>query len=216
MAPTTNPQQTYFPWVQQYGAQYDVPPDLLAAQLSTESNFDPNAVSPAGAKGLGQFMGGTWAGSWNPNRSRSPFDPRASIESEALYMHNLLERYKGNVAEALAAYNAGSGAVDRYGGIPPYAETQRYVQTVQQRRSRYPGLARGGTAAGGATTAVSAPPGTAGVPATGAPAAPVAPRDVGNPALAGLAASINAFTQQSAQSFGLPAPPVLSEQQIDV
>ncbi|MFL5896198.1 MAG: transglycosylase SLT domain-containing protein [Thermoleophilaceae bacterium] len=105
--------------------RWNVPVDLLAAQLDTESNFNPFAVSPAGARGIAQFMPGTA----NAYGLANPLDGAASIDAQAHLMHDLLARYK-TAALALAAYNAGSGAVDRYHGIPPFAETQGYVARV--------------------------------------------------------------------------------------
>jgi soluble lytic murein transglycosylase-like protein len=105
--------------------RWNVPIELLAAQLHAESNFNPFAVSPAGARGLAQFTPGT-AEAYG---LRDPFDGEASIEAQAHLMHDLLAKYK-TAALALAAYNAGAGAVDRYGGIPPFAETQGYVARV--------------------------------------------------------------------------------------
>jgi soluble lytic murein transglycosylase-like protein len=106
-------------------ARWNVPVELLAAQLYAESNFNPFAVSPAGARGLAQFTPGT-ARAYG---LRDPFDGAASIDAQAHLMHDLLSQYK-TAALALAAYNAGSGAVDRYHGIPPFAETQGYVTRV--------------------------------------------------------------------------------------
>jgi soluble lytic murein transglycosylase-like protein len=106
-------------------AKWNVPVELLAAQLYAESNFNPFAVSGAGAKGLAQFTPGT-ADAYG---LRDPFDGAASIEAQAHLMHDLLAKYK-TAALALAAYNAGSGAVDRFHGIPPFAETQGYVTRV--------------------------------------------------------------------------------------
>ena len=106
-------------------AEWNVPVELLAAQLYTESNFNPFAVSPTGAQGLAQFMPGT-ARAYGLS---DPFDGEAAIHAQAHLMHDLLGKYK-TAALALAAYNAGSGAVDRAGGIPPFAETQGYVTRV--------------------------------------------------------------------------------------
>jgi soluble lytic murein transglycosylase-like protein len=105
--------------------RWNVPVELLAAQLYAESNFNPFARSRAGARGLAQFTPGTA----NAYGLRNPFDGDASIEAQAHLMHDLLAKYK-TAALALAAYNAGSGAVDRAGGIPPFAETQGYVARV--------------------------------------------------------------------------------------
>jgi soluble lytic murein transglycosylase-like protein len=106
-------------------ARWNVPVELLAAQLYAESNFNPFAVSGAGAKGLAQFTPGT-ARAYGLD---DPFDGSASIDAQAHLMHDLLARYK-TAALALAAYNAGSGAVDRFHGIPPFVETQGYVAKV--------------------------------------------------------------------------------------
>ena len=106
-------------------ARWNVPVELLAAQLHAESNFNPFAVSPAGAQGIAQLMPGT-ARAYGV---RDPFDGVAAIDAQAHLMHDLLKRFK-TTALALAAYNAGPGAVERHGGIPPFAETQAYVTRV--------------------------------------------------------------------------------------
>jgi Transglycosylase SLT domain/D-alanyl-D-alanine carboxypeptidase/Putative Flp pilus-assembly TadE/G-like len=106
-------------------AKWNVPVELLAAQLYAESNFNPFAVSGAGAQGLAQFTPGTAKAYGLGN----PFDGEASIDAQAHLMHDLLTKYK-TAALALAAYNAGPGAVDRFHGIPPFAETQGYVTRV--------------------------------------------------------------------------------------
>lgn len=91
-----------------------------------ESGFNPQAVSSAGAQGVMQLMPAT-ARSLGVEDS---FDARSNIMGGAKYIAGLLERYQGNKALALSAYNAGSGNVDKYGGIPPFQETQNYVQKV--------------------------------------------------------------------------------------
>lgn len=107
-------------------SRWNVGPDLLAAQLLAESNFDPTAVSPAGAVGIAQFMPATAAG----YGLRDRFDPEASIWAQARFMADLLATYDGSVALALAAYNAGPGAVDACRCIPPYPETRAYVTRI--------------------------------------------------------------------------------------
>ena len=106
-----------------------LPPALLAAQLEAESGFDPSAISPAGAQGIAQFMPSTWSGSWNPQRARSPLEPGPAIAAQARLMHDLLERAGGDVAAALAAYNAGPGVLAR---VWP-RETRAYVARVMRR-----------------------------------------------------------------------------------
>ncbi len=110
---------------QRAGARHGVDPALLAAVAKAESGFDPTAVSHAGAQGLMQLMPGTAAGLGVTNS----FDPEQAVDGAARLLAGHLDTY-GSVELALAAYNAGPGAVNRYGGIPPYDETQRYVPKV--------------------------------------------------------------------------------------
>ena len=105
--------------------RWSVSAALLAAQLAVESNFNPFAVSPAGARGIAQFMPGT-ARAYGLD---DPFDARASIDAQAHLMRDLLRRF-GSVSLALAAYNAGAGAVERCGCVPSFTETQAYVARV--------------------------------------------------------------------------------------
>jgi Transglycosylase SLT domain/D-alanyl-D-alanine carboxypeptidase len=105
--------------------RWNVGAALLAAQLYAESGFNPNASSPAGAQGIAQFMPGTAAGYGLSN----PFDPEAAIDAQAHLMHDLLRRF-ASVPLALAAYNAGSAAVERCMCIPPFPETQAYVAKI--------------------------------------------------------------------------------------
>lgn len=105
-------------------ARYDVPASLLTAVAKAESGFDPRAVSPAGAIGLMQIMPATARG-----LGVDPRDPAQAIDGAARLLARHLESF-GSTSLALAAYNAGPGAVQRYGGIPPYPETQQYVRRV--------------------------------------------------------------------------------------
>jgi hypothetical protein len=113
------------------GSRYGVSPALLAAMASQESGFDASAVSPAGAEGLMQFMPSTAAG-----LGVDPLDPASSVDGAARYLAGLTSRF-GSTELALAAYNAGPGTVSRYGGIPPYAETQNYVRAVESKAEAY-------------------------------------------------------------------------------
>jgi soluble lytic murein transglycosylase-like protein len=108
-------------------------PALLAGLIKQESGFNPNARSGAGAQGLTQLMPGTAAGLGVTN----PLDPAQAIEGGAKYLKQQLDRFGGDVARALAAYNAGPGAVQRFGGVPPYAETQNYVRAVQANAANF-------------------------------------------------------------------------------
>ncbi len=131
--PTGNPvdfqtTQSIAQALQHAGEKYGLPSQLLPALATTESGMNPDAVSSAGALGLMQLMPATA----NALGVQNPLDPLQSIEGAARYMHQLLQQF-GQLPLAVAAYNAGPGAVRAYGGIPPFKETQAYVQTVMQR-----------------------------------------------------------------------------------
>ena len=113
------------------GNRHGVDPALLAAVASQESGFDSGAVSPAGAQGLMQFMPATARG-----LGVNPLDPNSAVDGAARYLSDLSEQF-GSTPLALAAYNAGPGTVSRYGGIPPYPETQNYVRNVLSKAEAY-------------------------------------------------------------------------------
>ena len=99
-------------------------PDIFERQIMVESRFDPSATSPAGARGIAQLTPAT-ARAWGVD----PSDPVASLQAAAQHMAASVERY-GNYPMALAAYNAGPGAVEMYGGVPPFAETRNYISKI--------------------------------------------------------------------------------------
>ena len=134
----------YLQYVEAAGAKCaEITPPVIAAQLDAESGWSPTAVSPAGAQGIAQFMPGTWAG-WgrdaNGDGIANAFDPADAISVQGDYMCALAAEMKTNLATGkvsgnlfnltLAAYNAGTGNVLRYGGVPPFAETQGYVARI--------------------------------------------------------------------------------------
>lgn len=113
--------------------KHGLDPSLLKAVAQAESNFAPAAVSQAGAKGLMQLMDATAQNLGVSN----VFDPTQNIEGGAKFLRQLLNRYQGNEVLALAAYNAGPGAVDRWNGVPPYQETQTYIPRILDLRDQY-------------------------------------------------------------------------------
>ncbi len=109
-------------------AEHGISPKLIKAIIITESNGDPRKISPKGAKGLMQLMPAV-AKEFNV---LDPFDPRSNIQAGVQYLKNLLLEFSGDLHLALAAYNAGPGAVRKYRGIPPFPETQTFVRRVSE------------------------------------------------------------------------------------
>lgn len=127
--------------INRYARDEGVSARLVAGVIKAESSFQPRALSPTGAAGLMQIMPGTWqeinseikvcAGKHSGKCTFSCYyDPEVNIRIGTAYLSRLSRRYKGDMTLVLAAYNAGPGAVDRYGGIPPYSETEGYVERV--------------------------------------------------------------------------------------
>jgi soluble lytic murein transglycosylase-like protein len=135
----------YDPLVNQAAARYGLDPAILHGLIQQESGFDPNATSGAGAVGLTQLMPAT-ATSLGVT---DPTDPTQSIEGGARYLSQMMTQFGGDPSKALAAYNAGPGAVQRYGGIPPYTETQSYVAKVLAYADAYRQNSMGASTPGG-------------------------------------------------------------------
>jgi soluble lytic murein transglycosylase-like protein len=129
---TTRPERSpsarerYEPLIREHATRQGLRPELVRAVIQVESGFDPRALSPKGAMGLMQLMPGT-AEELGVN---DPWDPGENIRGGTTYLRRLLDHFDGDERLALAAYNAGPGAVTRYGGTPPYRETREYVRKV--------------------------------------------------------------------------------------
>lgn len=122
-------------YIRQACNTYNIDENLVRAMIKVESNYDPTALSKKGAQGLMQLMPQTA----DSMRLIDPFHPRDNIFAGVAYFRALLDRYGGNEKLALAAYNAGPSAVDKYNGIPPYPETRNYVKKVQELQEKYAG-----------------------------------------------------------------------------
>ena len=127
------------PLIDKASKTFGIDKNLIAAVITQESGGNPRAVSAKGAKGLMQLMD-TTAADMGVN---APFSPWANITGGAKYLRLLLDKFDGNERLALASYNAGPAAVERYGTIPPYRETQDYVESVLELRRRFASLAAG-------------------------------------------------------------------------
>lgn len=125
----------YAHFIMEAAGNHNVHPALIAAVIQAESNFNPKARSGAGAMGLMQITSPTA----RYLKLRNIFDPRSNIFAGAKYLKELLQMFGGNLEHAIAAYNAGPGAVKRYNGIPPYKETRDYVVRVKQLFDAYRG-----------------------------------------------------------------------------
>jgi soluble lytic murein transglycosylase-like protein len=119
--------------IRQAATLYQIPEELIRAVMQVESNFDPRAISPAGAQGLMQLMPFTA----ERMMVTDIMDPRQNIMGGTRYLRILANMFNGDIHLTVAGYNAGEGAVIRYGGIPPYQETQLYVVKVLENYERY-------------------------------------------------------------------------------
>lgn len=129
-----NNQKNFAQYVQNAAQQHRLPYQLIHAVITVESAYNPEAISHAGAQGLMQLMPATAKRFGVDN----PFDPEENIEGGSRYLKHLLQLFEGDVKLALAAYNAGENAVQRYGNrIPPYQETREYVQKVLKTYQKY-------------------------------------------------------------------------------
>lgn len=129
------PKTAYDPFIDKVAAENGLDPALIKAVALVESGFDPRAVSPKGARGIMQFMPAT-ARRYGLRDRTDLHDPYASLRAGAQHLRDLLDEFGGDQTLAIAAYNAGSEAVRRSGGIPSYRETQDYVRRVESKLGR--------------------------------------------------------------------------------
>jgi len=127
------PEFPYAMTIREAARLYSLPVELLRAVMRVESGYDPNAVSPVGARGLMQLMPKTA----EDLHVTDAFDPRQNILGGARYLRILINTFDGSVALALAAYHAGASTVERYGGVPPFPDTRKYVALVIEVYHRY-------------------------------------------------------------------------------
>jgi soluble lytic murein transglycosylase-like protein len=125
--------RAFDPIIANVARRYNVEQALVKAVIKAESGFQPNAVSPKGARGLMQLMPGTAL----MHGVRNVHEPFQNIDGGVQHLRMLLDRYQNNVVLALAAYNAGEAWVDQYGGIPPFEETRNYIHRVLRFRQDY-------------------------------------------------------------------------------
>jgi len=120
------PPTAYDRYIERVSNETGVSPDLIKAVAMVESGFNVNARSPKGAQGLMQLMPATA----RQYGVRNAYDPHQNLRAGAVHLSSLFDRYNGNLTLTLAAYNAGSAAVKKYGGVPPYRETREYIRKV--------------------------------------------------------------------------------------
>lgn len=121
--------------IEEISSKYGIDKNLVTSIANAESNKNPKAVSNKGAMGIMQLMPETA----KDLGVKNPFDIRENVEAGVLYFKDMLNKYKGDTEKALAAYNAGPGTVDKYGGIPPYKETQNYIRKIMKQYTELKG-----------------------------------------------------------------------------